>query len=82
MLAPSVILSPLFLVIVALSDPARSISDILACMTVVVSPVARGFWFTNTCSNRHVSAHKRTDHKLKGTAAVMVSASTNIGLVQ
>lgn len=47
-LAPSLNLSPRFVVAVALSEPARSIRDILACITCALRPVARGFWFTKT----------------------------------
>ena len=49
MFAPSLILAPLLVVTVALSEPARSISDILAYVTSVLSPAVRAFWWMNTC---------------------------------
>jgi hypothetical protein len=48
MLAPSLSLAPLFVVTVALSDPARSIRDILALVTCALRPAVRAFWCTNT----------------------------------
>ena len=48
MLAPSLSLAPLLVVTVALSDPARSIKDILARVTCALRPAVRAFWCTNT----------------------------------
>lgn len=48
MLAPSLILAPLFEVTVARSDPARSMRLIFACVTWVLRLAVRGFWLTNT----------------------------------
>ncbi len=50
MLAPSLSLAPLFVVTVALSDPAKSIRDILALVTCALRPAVRAFWCTNTYS--------------------------------
>ncbi|XP_077865423.1 LOW QUALITY PROTEIN: uncharacterized protein LOC144351995 [Saccoglossus kowalevskii] len=47
-LAPSLNLAPRFVVTVALSEPAKSISDILATFTSALSPAVRAFCLTNT----------------------------------
>ena len=46
--APSRSLAPLFVVTVALSDPAKSIRLIFPCVTSADKPALRGFWFTKT----------------------------------
>ena len=48
MFAPSLSLAPLLVVTVALSEPARSISDILALVTCALRPAVLAFWWTNT----------------------------------
>ncbi len=48
MLAPSLSLAPLLAVTVARSDPARSIRDILACVTSALRPAVRARCSTNT----------------------------------
>ena len=50
MLAPSLSLAPRLLVTVALSEPAKSMSDILALVTSADRPAVRAFWCTNTCA--------------------------------
>ena len=44
MLAPSLSLAPRLLVTVALSEPAKSMSDILALVTSADRPAVRAFW--------------------------------------
>ena len=46
--APSLKRTPQFLVTVALSDPARSINDILATLTSAETLAVRSFCLTNT----------------------------------
>jgi ABC-type uncharacterized transport system involved in gliding motility auxiliary subunit len=49
MLAPSRSLAPLLEVMVARSEPAKSIRDIFPWVTSVVKPAVRGLCSTNTC---------------------------------
>ena len=52
MLAPSLNLEPLFLVTVALSDPARSIKHSLAIFTSADKFAVLSFCLINTCNHK------------------------------
>lgn len=57
MLAPSLNLEPLFLVTVALSDPARSTRQSFAIRTSVEIFAVRSCCLTNTCRVKHLISH-------------------------